>query len=51
MTKAGRNEPCLYGSGKKHKKFCLLTHQHLPNFDLPHQHLRESTGLIQHEWS
>ncbi|MBW1926384.1 MAG: SEC-C domain-containing protein [Deltaproteobacteria bacterium] len=26
MEKPGRNEPCPYGSGEKHKKCCLHNH-------------------------
>ncbi|MBL4941449.1 MAG: SEC-C domain-containing protein [Colwellia sp.] len=46
MTKAGRNDPCPCGSGKKHKKCCLLKQQHLPNFDLLYRRLRETEGKL-----
>jgi hypothetical protein len=28
MTKAGRNDPCPCGSGKKYKRCCAAKHQH-----------------------
>ena len=46
MNKAGRNEPCPCGSGKKHKKCCLLKQQNLPNFDLLYRRLRETEGKL-----
>ncbi len=46
MTKAGRNDPCPCGSGKKHKKCCLLKQQNLPNFDLLYRRLRETEGKL-----
>lgn len=46
MTKAGRNDHCPCGSGKKHKKCCLLKQQNLPNFDLLYRRLRESEGQL-----
>jgi len=46
MIKAGRNDPCPCGSGKKHKKCCLLKQQNLPNFDLLYRRLRETEGKL-----
>ena len=46
MIKAGRNELCPCGSGKKYKKCCLLKQQNLPNFDLLYRRLRESEGKL-----
>jgi hypothetical protein len=44
MTKVGRNDPCLCGSGKKHKKCCLAKVS--PVIDLTWQKMRRTEGEL-----